>query len=56
MNVTTKEVANLVADIKVGIYIKSLELARKNKQVIGPKSDNYITLEQLHNILGNESL
>ena len=33
------------------IYTKAIELARKNKQVIGEKNDYYITLEQLERLL-----
>lgn len=36
---------------KIYIQLKALHLARDNKQVVGEKHDNYITLEQLEQIL-----
>lgn len=33
------------------VYFKASEISRGNNQVVGEKNDNYITLEQLTNIL-----
>jgi len=35
----------------VELYAKAIALAREHKQIIGDKSDYYITLEQLENLM-----
>ena len=33
------------------LYLEATKLARINRQIVGEKNDNYITLEQLQNLI-----
>ena len=39
----------------IEIYIRAIELARQNNQVVGDKNDHYITIEQLEELLSTIS-
>lgn len=43
-----------MSDKKISIYIKAIDIAKQNNQVVGEKNDLYITLEQLMDILKND--
>ncbi len=43
------------ASENIDIYIEAVKLAQRNNQVVGEKSDYYVTLEQLERLLSREA-